>query len=121
MQKLEEMAGPLLQSALTQVHIPDDVWISGFCGWERCADIVLLFFPTQCIVTGTPSPGTESDIPGPLPVKYRLGAGEMGQWVKVFAAKPTNVSLIPRSHMAEGEREPTFLTSIYSLCLPSSR
>lgn len=37
---------------------------------------------------------------GKLPnAEQRPEAGEMAQWVKAFAAKPSDPSLIPRTHM----------------------
>lgn len=32
-----------------------------------------------------------------------IWASEVAQWVKVFAAMPAHLSLIPRTHMMEGE------------------
>lgn len=38
-------------------------------------------------------------------LKNNTGIGEMVQWVKVMETKPGDLSLIPGTHMVEGERQ----------------
>lgn len=48
--------------------------------------------------------------------KMNSRAGKIAQWVNTLAITPSNLSLLPRTHMMEGEKRFQKLSSTVTLC-----